>query len=282
MLQWVACADFGLVTCVRTCSMHCPTPQRTMSGLPTAKRAEGDASLQASCGESRVLEGSGGMDGFPRNHLVWIDDEMWTELVTERRTAEACTSVASWRAHRWPLVVCGSRPGARKARVAVGLPAPRGASCARVALEVSRDSVISCRPFPKLQQIAQCQSWNGEALHLDCAIAATGAVARVYGSYGWQALTGEAYVHEASDIDLCIEVPTFASACAVVRHLQQAQLARRLDGELVFAGGHAVAWREFAGWLDGKAQSVLVKSLGLPRLVEGSAVSRLASVGAGD
>lgn len=229
-----------------------------------------------------MLDRAGAMDWFPRNHLVWIDDEMWTELLAESRAAEVRAAIASWREHRRPLVVRGARSDAGKARVAVGLPAPLGASCSRVALEVGRDSVLSCRPFPKLQQIAHRQSWYGAELDLDRAIAATGAVARVYGSFGWQALTGESYVHEASDIDLCIDVPNFASACAVVRHLEQAQLARRLDGELVFAGGNAVAWREFAGWLDGQAQSVLVKSLGSPRLVEGNAVRKLAFIGAGD
>ena len=99
----------------------------------------------------------------------------------------------------------------------------------------------------------------------------------MYGSYGWQALTGETYVHAASDIDLQIQVPGFQAARQALPLLQQARLPGRLDGEFAFPAGHAIAWRELDHLLQAAqpATQVLVKSLGAPRLMPAAWVRQI-------
>ncbi|WP_022972657.1 malonate decarboxylase holo-[acyl-carrier-protein] synthase, partial [Xanthomonas maliensis] len=80
---------------------------------------------------------------------------------------------------------------------------------------------------------------------------------RVFGSFAWQALTGLAYVHAASDLDLLWTVTTPAQADTVVALLQRWERRYRLraDGELLLDVG-AVNWREYAG----QASQLLLKS----------------------
>ncbi|HET7837878.1 MAG TPA: malonate decarboxylase holo-[acyl-carrier-protein] synthase, partial [Variovorax sp.] len=93
-------------------------------------------------------------------------------------------------------------------------------------------------------------------------LADCGAPARVYGGYGWQLLTGLGYLRVSSDIDLWIAVDDAEHADAVVRHLEGfAPRQPRLDGELVFEDGTAVAWREWSAWRAGRARRLLVKRL---------------------
>jgi phosphoribosyl-dephospho-CoA transferase len=86
--------------------------------------------------------------------------------------------------------------------------------------------------------------------------------ARVYGSHGWQHLTGLNYVHPHSDIDLVLDVATLAQAdqaCALMSAAHVGSL--RIDGELAFTGGGSVAWREWPMFRSGQADRILVKRL---------------------
>ena len=139
------------------------------------------------------------------------------------------------------------------------------------------------------------------AMRLDQALAAAGASARVYGSFGWQHLTGLGYLHPGSDLDLLVRVRDAAGADVALAALQEAAaafaphaeppggsrladaaggeipLAPRLDGELAFDDGRAVAWREWATWRDGRARQVLVKTSSGAYLEPDHAVTRAAS-----
>lgn len=89
-----------------------------------------------------------------------------------------------------------------------------------------------------------------------------GLCARVYGSHGWQHLTGLAYCHGASDLDLLIPVADHATASRAATLLAAIDdEAGLLDGELCFPDGRAVAWREWRRWSQGATRVVLFKSL---------------------
>ena len=95
---------------------------------------------------------------------------------------------------------------------------------------------------------------------LTTALAACRAPARVYGSYGWQRLSGLRYLRAGSDLDLWIAVDDAAHADLVGSCLQDFAAQRpRLDGELVFDDGSAVHWREWMAWRTGQARNLLVK-----------------------
>ena len=98
---------------------------------------------------------------------------------------------------------------------------------------------------------------------------ACGAVARVHGSYGWKHFSGLDHVRAGSDIDVWVAVAGVEGADAAATLLQAFPGERpRLDGELVFEDGAAVAWREWLAWRAGRARALLVKR------IDGSALSR--------
>ncbi len=208
-----------------------------------------------------------------RNQWVALSDAAWQGLAAAAPDAQARDIVAHWQAHSLPLVVCSQPPGLGPETLAVGLPAPLRWSRRRLALQVALDQVQQHGEFPPLADVLH----DDASQALARALAALGAIARVYGSHGWQALTAEAYVHAASDIDLQIPVPSFAAACRALPLLQQARLPGRLDGEFVFPQGQAIAWRELAHLLHAgqPAMQVLVKSLDGPRLMPAAWVQQL-------
>lgn len=203
--------------------------------------------------------------GLARNQWVEISDAAWQDLAAAAPDPQAGELLAHWRARRLPLVVCSQPPGLAHGRLTVGLPAPLRWSRRRLALQVPQGQVLRQGEFPPLAAVLR----DAASQALDQALAAVGAGARVYGSHGWQALTGEAYVHAASDIDLQVQVPGFEAARHALPLLQQARLPGRLDGEFAFPDGHAVAWREFGRLLlpGQPTAQVLVKSLAGPRLM---------------
>mgnify|MGYP003948967173 CR=1 FL=1 len=92
--------------------------------------------------------------------------------------------------------------------------------------------------------------------------AAAGCRARVYGGFGWQALTRLAYVHPDSDLDLLLPVSAPVHADVVVQVLAEATWqGPRLDGELLFPDGAAIAWREWRDYRQARVAQVLVKRL---------------------
>jgi len=206
------------------------------------------------------------MTGLVRNHLVWIADAAWEEVSARLPDGQAREIVDHWRSQELPLVVTSQPAGIGAGRAALGLPAPHRWCRRRLAFDVAFDAVHRHGHFPTLRQASRHYRWQGAALRLDHALAALGAQTHVYGSHGWQLLTGQSYLHDGSDIDLCIDVPNFETARAAVTHLERAALDHRVDGELVFPDGSAVAWREFRRMLAGETGAVLIKRLDGPRL----------------
>jgi phosphoribosyl-dephospho-CoA transferase len=86
------------------------------------------------------------------------------------------------------------------------------------------------------------------------------AAPRVFGSYGWQAISGLDHVRPCSDLDLSVVVYGAAQEDTVAQVLQSCGATQpRLDGELLFADGAGVAWREWIEWRAGRTRAVLVK-----------------------
>lgn len=170
-------------------------------------------------------------------------------------------AVAAWIAAGRPLVAA-RQPECGGQRL-LGLSLPLALERQRVAVLVDPAEVAEVRPPLAL---AACLGGQpaavGEVLAtLEGALRQAGIRLGVYGSLAWEALSGEAYRHPGSDIDVICEIADRAQLETALAVLAEAAagLPCRLDGELRLPGGDAVAWRELAAAYGDRQRSVLVK-----------------------
>jgi phosphoribosyl-dephospho-CoA transferase len=198
-----------------------------------------------------------------RQQLVRLSAAGWARVLEAPWDDGARACLALWAARGLPLVVT-RQPASLVDAVAVGLPAPARLQRRRLALAVAPQDLMYLDEFPPADAVtrllprALAARWRA----LVATLAVHGCRARVYGGFGWQALTRLAYVHADSDIDLLLPVGAPAHADEAVRLLATAAWdGPRLDGELLFPDGAAIAWREWRDYRQGCAAQVLVKRL---------------------
>ena len=200
-----------------------------------------------------------------RHQLAWLTPGGWARVLRREWDAVAAECLEHWARHSLPLVVtrqsaCVAGPDT----IAMGLPAPDRWERRRIALGIPRAEVLYFDEFPRAEQVATLlpDAARAQWRTLCAGLVACGVVARVHGSYGWLHLTGLDHVRPSSDIDVWIGVRDVEQADAVTEQLQAFDCPQpRLDGELVFDGGNAVAWREWLCWRAGRANALLVKHL---------------------
>lgn len=187
-----------------------------------------------------------------RHTLAWLSAHAdWRADV-----AAHDSRLAEWFAIGWPAVVARRAADDPDPRVRLGVPLPPAEGKQRLALRVPLHDIARQAPPPALAGLVERTdlppAWQ---LPLQALLAI--APARVFGAFAWQALTGLAYVHERSDVDLLWEVGEADAAAHLVAQLQawERTFGRRVDGELCLPDGAAVNWREYGG----AAREVLVK-----------------------
>jgi phosphoribosyl-dephospho-CoA transferase len=200
-----------------------------------------------------------------RHQLAWLTPAGWARIRRREWDAVAAECLDHWAEQRLPLVVTRQPAGVVGAdAIAMGLPAPGRWERRRIALSVARAEVLYFDEFPRAEQVVKLLPEAARApwRHLSTAVAACGAVARVHGSYGWRFISGLDHERPSSDIDAWIAVSDVDQADAVTRLLQSFEgVHPRLDGELVFDDGSAVAWREWRRWRSEATNALLVKRL---------------------
>jgi phosphoribosyl-dephospho-CoA transferase len=211
-----------------------------------------------------------------RHDLVWLSDAGWEAARRGAETAHA-EAMLRWQAQGWPCVARRQEPGVDDSQVCLGLalpPDPATGIKQRIALQASLHAVTrASRPLLLRDAFdAAPPAWRRALASLS-----TQLPLHVYGSLALQSITGAAYLGPRSDIDLLL-YPTRTDALqAALALLEAAAHELPLDGELVFPGGAAVAWKEWiAAQRDGAR--VLVKERGGVRLASCSAL--LATLGA--
>lgn len=213
-----------------------------------------------------------------RHQLVWLDEFAWYRVLAtalshgdppQGTSAETADCLAHWAQQRWPLVVSrqptDTAGGPADVGLALGLPAPACWGRQRISITTSFSGVARQGEFPPAGELAPQLPAAARAGwgRLCERMARLEIKAQVYGSYGWQQLTGMGYVHPESDIDLLIDVRTAAQADQVGALLLAAESGPvRVDGELAFDDGASVAWREWLRFRSGQADRILVKRLG--------------------
>jgi phosphoribosyl-dephospho-CoA transferase len=185
-----------------------------------------------------------------RHELVRLTTGGWWRAAAQHRDPLAARCFEHWRAHDLPAVVA-TQAGVPGDVISLGLPAPTAWGRTRYAVRVPRSDVRrGLDVFPSLGRYG-------------FPLARELAGIRVHGSFGWQRLTGLDYVHPHSDLDLLIPVADGEQADDSVNALCRREVdGPRLDGELCFPNGRAVAWREWQAWRAGRVGSVLVRQLG--------------------
>lgn len=211
------------------------------------------------------------MTGLRRHTLVWLSQAPGADTEDDRARA------ARWHEASRPFVVTRRRDDG----LDVGLgfcttdPARPDLRPRRVAARIDPDRIVRHARPPGLAEIARCPAATTKAdsfSRLISAAAPAGLDIRVYGSWMWQALTGERHVHEASDLDLVIDVADLEGAGRTAAFLAGAEqdLAFRIDGELSFPDFGEVQWRELLQDRD----EVLLKSVDTLKLVPRSRIGR--------
>jgi phosphoribosyl-dephospho-CoA transferase len=191
------------------------------------------------------------MDLLQRNQLVWLQKGAWKRILTAPWDAQAFSILQHWAQADLPLVVARQRADVVQDRICVGLPAPAKWERRRLALDVAGADVSKIGLFPLLAGVMPIAS-SLPAVFKRFPV-------RVYGSYAWQSMTGMDYVHAASDLDVLLQAKSMPQAIELATALKAWVAPCRVDGELVFPSGHAVAWRELLLAHEGAVSKVLVK-----------------------
>jgi phosphoribosyl-dephospho-CoA transferase len=132
--------------------------------------------------------------------------------------------------------------------VPLGLPLPPSAGKRRIAVEMRAAAIVSVSPLPSVSDVlgAAPVAWQPCLRELTDLARAYGVRAGVFGSLGWQWITGLTYLGPQSDIDIAWTLPRrdqleqFLGCLADI----DARAPVRLDGEFVRADGAGANWRE--------------------------------------
>jgi phosphoribosyl-dephospho-CoA transferase len=186
-----------------------------------------------------------------RHDLVWLaPGAAWTPNVD---------ALARWIAAGRPLVVRRRDGSLAPDDVPLGVALPLAEGRLRIATVVDWKAIVrSTRPLSIDAVIESAPPVRRAALaDLDRLGAALDTPFSVYGSHAWQAICGEPCVTPDSDVDLLWDARDTAHLARVVEALIDWERGHglRADGEVRFADGAAVAWREFVG----RPARVLVK-----------------------
>lgn len=184
---------------------------------------------------------------LPRHRLVRLFPAAWEALLASRADIAREPIVVEWARNSWPLIV--RRPSTTDVGdLALGLPLPPSAGKRRIAVTVSLDDVASVSALPTLGDVVSTapERWLPCLRELAALAARYQMQTGVFGSLGWQWLTGLNYLAPKSDIDITWTPSSPALVEAFLADLADvdARAPMRLDGELLRRSGDGVNWRE--------------------------------------
>jgi phosphoribosyl-dephospho-CoA transferase len=200
---------------------------------------------------------------FARHDLAWLTDEGWRHVLADAPSGSpARQAVARWADACWPLVVRRADSQLDAQAVCLGLAAPpepvSGVKLRLPLLVPAQHIARHSAPLP-LDAVAHALPARWQSPFSRLCESGSSLDLRVFGSLALQALTGQAYLRESSDIDLLFRPRSIGELEAGSLLLAGFLPELPLDGEIVFPSGQAVAWKE---WFTARAHTerVLVKS----------------------
>jgi phosphoribosyl-dephospho-CoA transferase len=220
---------------------------------------------------------------YARHDLAWLTEDGWQHVLSSAAPGTpAHEAIERWADARWPLIVrrsdyaaqpaaqVGAPIGTDAGAVCLGLAAPPDpASDAKLRLPLAvpaRHIARHSAPLP-LGAVAHALPPGWQASFARLMEASAGLDLRIFGSLSLQALTGQPYLRDSSDIDLLFRPRSGTELDAGILLLASYLGELPLDGEIAFPSGQAVAWKE---WLSAGAHSerVLVKSQASVKLAQ--------------
>jgi phosphoribosyl-dephospho-CoA transferase len=211
---------------------------------------------------------------FKRHARVWLNWPEAAALIHLQDGVQA-EAIHQHAARGLPFVARSRQPGDQPGMVQLGLRLPRTSTPRSLAFCVPKSAVREASDALSLAEALLLQTplpsgWYDTLMHLQTDAAQLGLTLRIYGSLAWQCATGIHYLADNSDIDLLLAPESLEQAHAGLRLLEAVEKEGRvrLDGEMIFPDGRAVAWKE----LLANTRLVMVKN------AEGIALATLESV----
>jgi len=196
-----------------------------------------------------------------RHDRVYLDPQAAFETPCVAPGSHWRAVVGEWIAAGRPLVAARQTAGGGAIRLGLALPLRHERK--RIAIDVEPRQIGAIRPpLAPRPCLARLPADSARIMRtLEREIGACGARLGVFGSLAWETISGEAYRHPGSDIDVVCDITGRNQYAEVLAAMARAaaRLPCRLDGELRFPGGHAVAWRELAAIDPSGDTSVLAK-----------------------
>lgn len=218
---------------------------------------------------------------FTRHNLVWLNDGGWRQALAAADRHDH-VAIQHWRQQDWPTIACRQEvdhtvPPEHFATfadaVSLGLalpPDPDDGTKRRIALRVACAGVKKIMPPLQLAEaIAMAPAdWRMPLAALDAEARNQSIPFFIYGSLALQTLTGQHYLTAHSDIDLLFYPTTPEQLTTGLDLLFKHAAILPLDGEIIFPGAQAVAWKEWRNATQSPHQRVLVKEGHRVRLAE--------------
>ena len=197
---------------------------------------------------------------LPRHNLVWLSAAGWQQALAQVAASDRA-ALMQWQAQDWPVIVRrhDADAGSEQLCLGVALPPDADGHKRRIALRVTDAGVARQRAPLTLAEVMQGSAadnapvlpalWRAvlPLLVAELEQLSSPLPLAVYGSLSLQVLTGQHYVRTTSDIDVILRPASLQQLQVALALLQRHAVALPLDGELIFPGELAVAWKEWAG-----------------------------------
>ena len=182
-----------------------------------------------------------------RHSLVWLNSVGW-EAISAQVPQLHRTVVTQWCEADWPLVVRRHDVDCPSDQLCLGIAlAPLEGVKTRLPFRVDHHAVDRHQVPLSIPQVlcALPPHWRDAATRLHEAAQQADVSVQVYGSAALQSITGLAYLHSASDLDILLTPSTIQQLDDCVRLFTAFSKELPLDGEIIFGAGYAVAAKEW-------------------------------------
>lgn len=200
---------------------------------------------------------------WQRHELLRIDPAAWSFAIA-RSPHAAHPLLVAWAERGWPAILRRRQACDVSDLLPVGVPFPPEEGKLRIDLLVPHTAVLCRSPRPPLADTsgAAPADWQEPISGLRALGARHGVEPAPFGSMLWQHLTGLRYLSATSDLDLLWPFDAVCNLAALLEGIAAIEGAApmRIDGEIAFADGSAVNWRELAEALRDDAAELLVKT----------------------